>query len=318
MLLKPILFLSALAVGAAVCAQMPDDGFTMARGELCLVAGYKQASWNEYWEGKRLRDNKNLGTFTSKQAMPMFGIGITDRLNVFASLPYISNASSEGWMQPMKGWQDLSVAVKYQVAQRRTKSMTYTLFGTVSASLPSSNYVPDFLPFSIGLGSKTFSPRAVVHAAHKNGLFLTAQSGYTFRSNITVDRATYYTDNQYYSHEMAVPDVVDGGLKAGYADGRIRSYAFYNVMHSTSGTDIRRNDMPYPGNQMDMQSIGVHALLWIPSIKGLGLNAAVEQTVAGRNVGKAFGWMAAVQYVFKPFSKTKHVHDEKCTNTCNH
>lgn len=303
MLLKIKLALTAFLITVMAGAQMPDDGFTMRKGELCLVAGFKQTKWKEYWEGERLRNNKNLGTFTSVQYMPMAGYGITDRLNVFAGLPYINNSSSAGWMMPMQGWQDISLALKYRVLEVKKSSMTYTLFGTISGSLPSNKYVPDFLPFSIGTRSKTFSPRAIVHLRHKSNAFFTAQAGYVFRSNITVDRSTYYTDEQFYSNEMAVPDVVDGSLKAGFANSRFRAYAVYSIMHSTSGSDIRRNDMPYPGNQMNMQTVGVHALLWVPGINGLGLNAGAEQTIAGRNVGKAFMWTAALQYVFKPFAK---------------
>src|SRR4249920_3464635 len=94
-------------------AQMPDDGFTMSKGELCLVACYKQSQWKEYWEGKRLRENLNIGTFTSKAFMPMLGYGVTGKLNLFASLPYINNSSHAGTMTGKKGWQDFSFAAKY-------------------------------------------------------------------------------------------------------------------------------------------------------------------------------------------------------------
>ena len=65
----------------------------MTKGELCLVADYGQMTWTEYWEGKRLRENLNVGKFTSKQFMPMIGYGITNRIAVFATVPHISNSS---------------------------------------------------------------------------------------------------------------------------------------------------------------------------------------------------------------------------------
>lgn len=308
------LLLLALLYAAAAKAQMPDDGFTMTKGELCLVAGYKQASWKEYWEGTRLRDNKNIGTFTSRMYMPMAGYGISDKLNVFASLPYISNSSNAGTMMPQKGWQDISVAAKYRFLQTRAKApLQLSLFATVGASTPARNYVPDFLPFSIGLGSKTFSGRLVTHLRHSSNLFATAQWGYTFRSNITVDRQTYYTDGQQiYSNEMFIPNTWDGGLKLGYASSRIRAYGLFNIMRTVSGGDIRRNDMPFPGNKMDMTSAGVHVLYWLPQVKGLGINVSAEQVISGRNVGKAFMWMGSLQYVFHPFSKNHHCTNQSC------
>ncbi|HLO82644.1 MAG TPA: hypothetical protein VK166_16880, partial [Chitinophagaceae bacterium] len=53
-----ILFL--VLAGFIANAQMPADGFTMSKGEICLVTDYGQSSWKEYWEGTRLRENLNL------------------------------------------------------------------------------------------------------------------------------------------------------------------------------------------------------------------------------------------------------------------
>jgi hypothetical protein len=284
-------------------AQMPDDGFTMGKGELCIVAGYKQSQWKEYWEGKRLRENLNMGTFTSKAFMPMLGYGVTDKLNLFASLPYISNSSDKGTMTGKKGWQDFSFAAKYQVLDIKKKNFRYALFGTAAFSLPATNYVPDFLPYSIGIGSQTASLRVIGHVVFKEDFFATIQTGYTFRSNITVDRITYYTDGQHYTDEMKIPDIWDGSVKLGYDNYRIRTNVHYMIANSTSGSDMRLNDMPYPGNKMDMQAIGVDVLLWVPKVKGLGLTGSADKTIAGRNMGKAFTWMAGAQYVFKPFQK---------------
>jgi len=145
----------------------------------------------------------------------------------------------------------------------------------------------------------------VGHVVYKEDFFATIQTGYNFRSNITVDRQTYYTDDQHYSDEMKIPDAWDGSIKVGYDNYRIRTNVHYAFLNSTSGSDIRRNDMPYPGNEMDMQAVGIDVLLWVPKVKGLGVFAGADQTIAGRNVGKAFTWMAGAQYVFKPFKKKK-------------
>ena len=68
--------------------------------------------------------------------------------------------------------------------------------------------------------------------------------------------------------------------------------------------------MPYPGNKMDMQAVGVDLLLWIPGVKGLGVTGSADKTIAGRNMGKAFTWMAGAQYVFRPFKKKKAPEDK--------
>ena len=127
-------------------AQTAFDGFTMTKGELCLVADYGQMTWTEYWEGKRLRENLNVGKFTSKQFMPMIGYGITNRIALFATVPHISNSSDAGYMAHMKGWQDLQMEAKIQLSKSRVWKGTLLTFGTVGFSTPVSDYIPDFYP----------------------------------------------------------------------------------------------------------------------------------------------------------------------------
>ncbi len=297
-----------LITGAALntMAQTAFDGFTMAKGELCLVADYGESKWTEYWEGKRQRDNLNIGEFSSKIFMPMLGYGITDRISVFATVPYIHNTSDAGYMADLKGWQDLAVEAKVQLTKNRLGNGTLRSFATVGFSVPVTDYIPDFLPYSIGLGAKTAQLRAIGHYKLDKGWFTTIQTGYIMRGKIEVDRETYYTDDQYYSKEMAIPDVWDGSVRAGFDNPHVRLGVQYNWAISTSGTDIRRNDMPFPGNRMDRQSVGVSGLWWTPWIKGLALHVMGDQVVAGRNIGKSFTWMGGVQYVFKPFQKKKN------------
>lgn len=306
MMLKRMIAMGmAVFCGAGAFAQTANDGFSMKKGEICLVAGYGQSSWDEYWEGTLLRDNPNLGTFKSKSIMPMLGYGISDKLNIFASLPYVSTSSTAGYMSGMKGIQDLSIDAKYKLLKKPGKSGTFYTFVAAGFSLPASNYVPDHLPFSIGLGAKTANARVIAHYEHKSHLFATVQTGYVLKSKISTDRQSYYNDGQVNSNEMPVPDVWDGAVRLGFNNQRLRVDAHYNWMVSTSGSDIRWNDMPYPFNRMNAQWIGVQGLFWIPGVKGLAVHGSADQVINGRNVGKAFMWSAAVQYVFNPFKKEK-------------
>ncbi|MBC6491069.1 hypothetical protein ACFSQD_15095 [Flavihumibacter stibioxidans] len=295
--------LCLLGAGQTTIAQTAFDGFTMSKGELCLVATYGESKWTEYWEGKRLRENLNIGEFKSTNFMPMLGYGITDRISVFATAAYISNSSDKGTMQHLKGWQDLNMETKIQLSKTAFKNSKLSTFATVGFSVPLTSYIPDFLPYSIGLGSKTAQARLIGHWKHNNGIFTTLQTGYITRSKIEVDRETYYTDQQYYSKEMAIPDVWDGSIRAGFDNKNIRAGIQYNWSFCTSGSDMRRNDMPYPSNRMNRESISLTALVWMPWVKGLAIQGMADQTIAGRNMGKAFSWMGGIQYVFKPFQK---------------
>lgn len=305
MLKRVVAYGVAMLFCSSIFAQTANDGFSMKKGEICLVAGYGQSSWDEYWEGKLLRSNPNIGTFNSKMIMPMLGYGLSDKLNIFASLPHITTSSTAGYMTGMKGWQDFSLDAKYKLVKKQNKAGTFYTFVAAGFSLPSTNYVPDHLPFSIGLGAKTASARLILHYEHKTRLFATVQTGYTLRSNITTDRQSYYNDGQVNSNEMPVPDAWDGAVRLGYNNKRIRTDIHYNWMRSTSGSDIRWNDMPYPFNRMNAETLGIQTLLWIPGVNGLGVHGSYDFVINGRNVGKAATWSAAIQYVFNPFKKEK-------------
>ena len=292
-------------------AQMPDDAFMMSKKELCLVAAYGQTSWSQYWEGNKKRSNANIGKFTSKMYMPMLGYGITGQLNIYASLPFIDNSSNAGNITGKKGWQDAAVSAKYQLFGKIKKHWMYSGFGSAGLSIPAGNYTPDFLPYSIGVGSRTAQIRLVLDATFKEAFYVTAQTGYVARSKSKLARSTYYTDRQYYSNQMAVPDILDGSVRLGFDHSRFRAEVKYAFSSCTTGTDIRLNDMPLPNNKMKMQSIGFHSLLWVPGVNGLGINTTIDKVIEGRNVGEALSWAGGVQYIFTPFKTKKDVSTKK-------
>lgn len=291
-------FLLLPALGSA---QTPADGFTMSKGEICLVTDFGGSAWTSYWEGKRLRSNQNVGRFSSSMFMPMAGYGLSSRLNLFAGAARIETRSSAGTMAGMQGWQDLQLEAKYRLIKRQKEKGTWYAFLTGGVSAPVSNYIPDNLPYSIGLGSKNLILRSILHYERKSGWFSTIQTGYILKSDIKVDRQSYFNERQVMSNVMPVPDVWDGAIRLGYKRKSFRADVHYGWMVSTSGSDIRRHDMPYPFNRMNATSVGFTGLYWMPFLKGLAIHGNADQTVTGRNMGRAFMWSAGVQYVFNPF-----------------
>jgi len=282
-------------------AQTTQDGLMMSKNELCLVLNYDKESWNQYWEGERLRNNLNIGTLSTQMASFMAAYGVTEKLNVFAVLPYIKNEASAGTMTGLQGVQDLNVAAKYNFFSYGKMQ----LFGVIGASVPVTNYVPDFLPFSIGLHSKTASARLIVHQLLPYGIHITAQGGYIARSKTKVDRTNYYTGNEIeYSHEMAVPDQVSTSLRIGVNKKAVLAEAFIDNITATSGTDIRRYDMPLPANKMDWTRVGVF-VTWHTPIENFSVNGHFSHVIAGRNVGKVeASYGAQLQYILN-FKKKK-------------
>jgi hypothetical protein len=90
------LFLVFSATGLGrLCAQTPTDDLMMDKGQICVALTYTHDAWDEYWEGALQRSNGNIGTLTRQTIMPMFSLGITDRINVLAALPWVKTEASD-------------------------------------------------------------------------------------------------------------------------------------------------------------------------------------------------------------------------------
>ena len=174
-------------------AQTDDDAVMMAKYNLCAGGMYSHSAWDYYWEGTYHRNNANLGTVTTQMVSLMGIYGITRRLAIVASAPYVWTDASAGVLHGMHGIQDLSGWLKWEAYRQKIGSRgKLKLFGAVGGSVPLTNYLADYLPLSIGLHSRTVSGRII--ADYQLGHFFAAATGtYTWRSNITIDEQSYYT-----------------------------------------------------------------------------------------------------------------------------
>lgn len=293
-----------------VLAQTPVDGLMMGPGQFCSVLTYSNDKWDHYWEGKLKRENLNIGTVTNQNFMYMGAMGIVKDLNVLVAVPYIWTKSSAGTLQGRSGIQDLMLDVKWRPLRMQVPYGTLSVMGVLGFSTPLSNYAADFLPMSIGLHSTNGSVRGILHYQLKKGFFATVQGGYITRSNIRIDRNSYYTDRQYNTNEVAVPDALSFSPRIGFTNSRIIAEVYYDNFYSLSGNDIRRNDMPFPGNKMRSEKIGVFGLYRFGFLPGFGVVAGASYTTYGRNVGQSTTYTAGLTYVFSVWSAKKKGNSE--------
>jgi Putative MetA-pathway of phenol degradation len=281
-------------------AQMMNDGIFMAKGNLCGGITYMNDSWKNYWEGSLLRENKNIGTITTQTVMIAGNYGISDRFNVLASLPYITTKASAGVLHGMSGVQDLTVAVKYRVVQAGNLSV----IGSIGGSIPTNNYVADFMPLSIGSQSKSAFARGILYYTLPANLALTVNGAYTARSNVRVDREMYYSDKGYFTNEMIIPDVVNFGAKLGHYSYRWQLEATYDQQVTGGNIDIRRNDSPGICNKFDYSKVGFIAAYRIPAMKDLQIMITGGKVLSGRNVGESTTFSIGLAKIVG-FSKNK-------------
>ncbi len=278
-------------------AQTDLDGIMLKKNVLCVGGMFSNNSWTDYWEGTFKRDNENLGKVTTNMYAVMGAYGLTNKLNVMFSLPYVTTKASAGTLTGLKGVQDLSLMLKWMPYSFKFGSNDkLTLYGVGRVSLPVTDYVADYLPLSIGMGSKTAGVR--VMADYQRGVFFaTASAGFTLRSNVEIDRDAYYTTEMHYTNQVDMPDQTGYNVRAGYRSKWLVAEGVFENMTTLGGFDIRKNDMPFPSNEMNMTQAGVNIKYTLQSIRGLELVGGGRYVIAGRNVGQSTTIYGGVFYL---------------------
>jgi hypothetical protein len=88
-------------------------------------------------------------------------------------------------------------------------------------------------------------------------------------------------------------------------NSRLKLEASYEGMNTLGGTDIRRNDMPFPSNNMELTRAGLTAQYYLPLGNGhiVSLLAGGNQVLSGRNMGQSTAYMGGLTYQFGVFGK---------------
>ncbi len=277
-------------------AQTDADAIMMTKNNFCVGGMYGYSSWKNYWEGTLKRDNQNLGTVSTQMIGVMGNYGISKRLNVLFGLPYVTTKATAGTLHGNKGIQDLSLWVKWMPIEKEIGKGTFSVYTVGGFSFPTTNYVADYLPLSIGLHSKNLTLRAMVDYQVGN-FFATISGSYIVRSKVKIDRTAYYTTEMHYTNEVSMPDMSQFNLRIGYRTDRMIAEALVGQSNTLGGFDITRNNMPFPSNKMNMTTAGVNIKYNIKAVDGLSVIGGGNYTLAGRNVGQATAFNGGVFYI---------------------
>lgn len=297
-----VLVLSMMAFRQA-SSQTDIDGLMMQKKFFCVgpTAGY--SSFKNYWEGTLKRENLNMGRISATNYMLMGNYGITSKLNLLFGIPYITTKASAGQMAPQKGFQDLSLWAKWVAYEKHIAKGDLKTILIAGYSNPLSNYSPDILPLSIGLHSKNTTFRAMADYQRGNW-FGTLSYSYVMRSNVKLDRYTYYTTEMHYSNEVKMPDASEINLRLGFRSEWLIAEAVFDQWTTLGGFDIPRNGTPFVSNKMNATRMGLNLKYETP-LNGLSVVANGMTTLAGRNVGQSTGFNAGIFYIFDLAAKKK-------------
>lgn len=281
-------------------AQTPTDAIMMNKGQLCIAAIYGHDTWDEYWEGTLKRNNGNIGTLTRQSVAGMFSLGITDRVNVLGALPWMKTSASAGQQKGVQGLQDWGIWVKARAFNLKLGGSSLGLYPVLGLTGPASNYLPDYMPFSLGLGSVEASVRGILIYEMSNGLYLRGHYAYHLRSNTTIERDFYYTTHAVYSDKVDMPNATTYGATLGalVINNSLKLEATYDGLKTLGGFDIRRQDAPFPSNKMIFTRIGLSAQYYFPFLKGFSVMASGGYVLSGRNMGQSTILAGGVTYQF--------------------
>ena len=301
-LLSAITVLSLGALSPLV-AQTPSDAIMMKKNEICFAFMYDQGKWDQYWEGTTLITNENIGTFTRSTYAVMVAYGITDKLNVLLTTPYVKTKSSGGQLAGVQGFQDINIGVKYEVIKKDFGKHRVSALAVAQFCTPMTNYLSDYMPYSLGLGTQELTGRVIGQYEFNKMIYVRASAAYLWRGQTEVERPYYYANGSYYTTFMDVPNAVNyQAIVGGWAlKHSLRVEATYVVLNSVSGDDIRTWNMGQPTNKMESTQAGFFAQYYfkdIKPLKGFSLMAAYSQVLEGRNVGKSTNVSGGVTYQF--------------------
>jgi hypothetical protein len=277
-------------------AQTEMDAIMMNKNQFCNGPIYEHSSWDHYWEGTFHRDNANMGTVTTQMLMFMSNYGISDNLNIMTSASYVWTKASEGTLHGMKGVQDLSLFLKWRPITKSFGKNKISVFGIGGFSTPLTNYAIDFLPMSIGLGSTNLTARGMVDYSHRR-FTITGSAAYIRRSNVKLDRDSYYDTQLHLTNEVKMPNASYYQLRTGYRGRYLITEAVLTNMTTLGGFDITKNNMPFPSNKMNATMVGGYVKYTLKPLTNLEFVGGANYTVAGRNVGQATSVYAGIFYV---------------------
>ena len=169
----------------------------------------------------------------------------------------------------------------------------------MSGGLPLTDYNPELLPLSIGMGSTRVSWRGTLNFQSNPGWFLNGSTAYTWRSKVELDRPYYFTDGEFVmSDQVDMPNVLDYTASAGYMKRGLMTAVSFSQQRTLGGGDIRRQDMPFVSNRMNFFRVGAMVMYPIPKLQHLAFQFALAHTFDGRNVGQATTFTAGLLYTF--------------------
>ncbi|MFD1550560.1 hypothetical protein DNU06_16415 [Putridiphycobacter roseus] len=252
------------------------DGFLKGKGNLDIALGSNYEANKQYYAGNNLINlSRDILSFSA-----FFAYGITDKLDVNFSVPYVSVNSAE------KSIQDPALFIKYHITSISLKAGDHNLgkLNLIFAAGFSAN-INDYQTAggnAIGQQAKTIDLRPVIHYQANSGWFATLQGGYNYKFE-------------------PVPDAIPFALKVGLAKAKWYADVWYDGQHGIGGFDYLGTPAPPSFRELGVSYHKIGGTFYKPINQYLGVFGGLSYMLAGRNISKGAG--GNIGFVFKPAIK---------------
>ena len=285
-------------------AQTPTDAIMMTQRESCVALMYDFGRFDQYWEGEVLRYNQTIATVSRTTVMPMIAIGLHNKLNLIVATPYVKTRSSEpngGRFNGAQGFQDIMVSLKGEVVNKQMGPGKLAILGNIGFSTPMTNYLSDYMPYSLGFGAPEFNLRGIFQYRLDNGVYARVSGSHLWRGMTEAERDYYYNNGSYYTSLMDVPGAWHYQVVTGVwlLQNSLKLEVAYTGLKSTSGDDIRKYNAAQPTNKVMFDQVGGSVQYFAKNLKGLGGLVYYNHVFDGRNAAKASTIGAGITYQFK-------------------
>ena len=103
---------------------------------------------------------------------------------------------------------------------------------------------------------------------------------------------------RYFTDEVALPNVLDYAATAGYARSGLKVAGSFWQQRTQGGGDIRRQDMPFVSNRMNLSRAAGVIQYSLPPVKRLAVRVEAARVLSGRNVGQSTTLTGGLLYTF--------------------
>jgi len=257
-----ILFITNSFYGSA---QGAISGFYNNKGDANIVVGAGFEDSKNYYIGRVKSDlSRNL------YSVSLFGIyGINDRLNVQASLPYLSS-------DEQNDFQDAQFFLKYKALQKDWETDKLELSFATGFSFNLTNYNIGGLN-DLGQQAKILETRALLHYQKKSGWFVNLQSGFSFKFE-------------------NIPNSFPLTLKFGKASTKSYVDFWYDFQYAFGGIDYRGTPNPQDFRLLGVNYHKIGGTYHFSLSKKSGIYIAPSYVISGRNVFSGFAYYVGWTY----------------------